>query len=553
MMYETLELIGAKLLHPSGPLRFRTVFCLFLILTALILTVTLAPGPYPVTVYGADTAHMLAQGDRLVRGSRPYVDYYSLHGPFYGLLAAVGVKAFGISMRAVLATQALGALLFGALMLKISISRLHAFWALLLSVGVEMILLSFTPIGDKAWREFSPAMWYNALSFCIMAIVFLYLLLPTQSSRPVSRRIDAGIAAFCLAVSFHTKMSFFAPLTVLVVFGMIIFPMDRRMRVEGWAVVVIAVLMIVGLMQVLRGSLTGYLRFLASTDIQISPFALGLRYIQYTVTPSLFLVGMLLAGWMAHQTGLWRAVWREWFLSVLMFGTVLATVSTCHQMPDTLPFLGVILLGVITATAIAAGKLNRTIASPLATTALLIATILLTHEPKNSAMSWISARIVLRTMHSQGQPMVAEEVRTPPVNHRVDAQLFQQMPRSWVDSVQSALDLLKQGNVGAGDILFTATETDGVTMLTDANYARGQSPWWHYGLAARPEDGSLMDPNLTADAQWILRDLVNPSCWRYLTHHRGGYIDDNFVPIGENDRWRLYRRRDRTTRLAPKG
>lgn len=547
-MYKKLASLGLTLLDPDGTSRSAPGVVVYLLVTIALLGGALWLGPYPITLYPDDAMHLLVQGDYLVRGYRPYVDYFSMHGPFPFLFTAAGLEAHGVSLRAVVLTQVLGAAVFGALMFKIAVSRLHAAWAVALAAAVELILLTCTPMGRRSWREFTPAMWYNALSFVLVAIIFLYLLLPSRSRRPASQWLDAGIVAGCLAACFLTKMSFFVPLAVVLAIGGVAIPRVPAMRLQTSVAIALSAVLVVAAMASLGGSLTGYQAFLRSLTLEISPLALSLRFVQYTRTISIFLLGMLLAGWAVEEAGLLRELRREWLLALLMFGALLLMVSTCRQDPETLPLIGIIPLGVTVLAAALARRKSRPISLPLMTSALLVSLFLIGNEAKNSALSWAFSRIKIRTIEDpvENLPDAASRAAELATGERVDPQLFTMMPREWVEKNFAALALLKDAGATAGQTLFVATSANTVTLMTNLKYARGESPWWPFLFITHPTDAPLNIPHLLEDADWILRDLGDDACWRYLQHFRGDYLNRRFVEAARNDDWILYRRRPET-------
>lgn len=552
-MYRKLESLGLALLDPDGTSRSAPGVIAFVALTAAIIGGALILGPYPITLFPEDAMHMLVQGDYLQRGYRPYVDYFSMHGPFPFLFSAAGLEAEGVSLWAVLTAQALGAGLFGTLIFKVAASRLHAAWAVLLTGAVELILLSCTPMGRKSWREFTPAMWYNAMCFVIVAIVYLYLLLPSRARSAASRWIDAGIVGFCLMACCLTKASFFVPLAIITAIGGIVIPRAPTMRRESLAACVLGAALTVAVMAALGGSLMGYKSFLSSLSLEVSPLALSLRFVQYTRTIGIFLVGMLLAGWAAEECGLLRELRREWALAVLMFGGLLLMVSTCKQDPEAVPLVGIIPLSISILVASLGRSAGRAINLPLITAALCVSLLLVTNEAKNSALSWVFSRMTIKTIEDpvERSPEAAAEVAEVATAERIDPELYAMMPRSWVEQNLAALRLLKEAGTSAGQTLFVAAKADSVTIMTNLRYARGDSPWLPFEFASYPERAPLAYPELLSDCDWILRDRSDDASWRYLTHNRGEYLNEHFVETSHNDDWTLYRRRPAATSPVP--
>jgi hypothetical protein len=542
-----LERLGLALLDPDGTSRSAPGVSAFLILSALLLGGVMLAGPYPITLFATDTMHTLVQGDFLVRGYRPYVDFFSLYGPIPALFAAAGIATYGISLWALIFAQALAAAVFGALMFKVAISRLHAVWAVVLAISVELLLISCTPLGRRSWREFSSAMWYNSMCFCITAILFLYVLLPSRSSRPLSRWIDAGIAAVCLMATFLTKVSFFPPLLIILVVGTILWPRGAGMRLQGFAVLGLATLMSFGMMWTLGGTVLGYLKFIRSISLSINPLVLALRYLHHTRTIGAFLVTMALSGWVAQQAGLLRAMRREWFLAFLMFGAMLATAATCKQDPEALPLIGIIPLAITVLVAALARDAGRTINVSLASAAMLSALLLATHDSKNSALSWVFSRMSIKTIEPAVERLHgADSLAVELVSDRVDPKLFALMPKEWVETTFKALALLKDAGAQPGNVLHVATITNGITILTDLKYARGDSPWSPVAAAVTPAAFKPPIDDMLSDADWILRDRDRDDYWEFLTHYRGEYIAENFKEVSSNNEWILYGRKNRS-------
>jgi hypothetical protein len=544
-MYEHLERFSEALLGDQERSRWTSALLVLLALTALLIGVRLAVGSYPVTLFPDDAINALAQGDYLAQGYRPYVDYFSLHGSFPFQFIAAGINVHGISLDAIALAQVVAAALFGVLMWKVAISRLHPFWAVVLAICVELLIISCSPIARRAWREFSPAMWYNTISFSVMAIVFLYVLLPSRSTSALSRWLDTLIVAFCLMVSFHTKMSFFPLVAMVFGVGTILIPRNAEMRTHGLAALAAAAVMIFGYAWMLGGSVTAYLEFLRSVSLKVHPLAFALRFVQYTRTLGLLAVGMLMAGWLAYETGLIRQTRREWILTVLMCGALMAAASTCKQDPESLPLLGVVPLGVTTAVATLAQRNGRRIDHRLAAPVLLISLILVANDAKNSALSLAFSHVTFNTLEPPVERLSSADVEAIDISlsDRVDPRLFTLMPRWWVEDAFSALSLLSQARAAAGEVLYVSTEANGITVLTDLKHTRGESPWAAYSLTRNASDLKPTVEDFLSDADWILRDLSNPMSWENLTHYRGEYVEENFVPVASNDRWTLYQRR----------
>lgn len=157
-MLSSLEKLCCRWLDPQSARFSMRKFLVFSAISVPLMGLVLWLGPCPITKYPRDTAYVLIQGDFLLQGYRPYVDYNSMHGPFTFLFFAAGMIVHGVSLHAIILAQVLGGIFFGLLMFRIAVNRLHVFWAILLAVSVELILLSCTPIGHRTWREFTCAM-----------------------------------------------------------------------------------------------------------------------------------------------------------------------------------------------------------------------------------------------------------------------------------------------------------------------------------------------------------------------------------------------------------
>ncbi len=551
-MYEQVDRLSLGLLNSGGG-RWGVGLSVFVALTAALLAGVLAMGPYPITLFPTDVGYALAQGEYLARGYRPYVDYFSFHGPFPFLFTAIGIEVHGISLEAVVLSQVLGAGLIGLLMWKVACGRLHAFWVVTLAICVELLLVSYTPLGRRTWREFSSAMWYNASSFSLMAIVFLYVLLPSRSPSRWSRWLDSAIVAFCMMGLFHSKMSFFGPVAIVFVIGAVLWPPNAAMRAQGVATLALAALLIIGLSWALGGSTPGYLAFLKTVSMRVHPVAFALRFVQYTRTISLFLVGALLAWAIAHESQLVRRMSREWFLAFLMLGATLVITGTCKQDQESLPLIGIVPLGLGTALAGYAAKSSRSINPRLAAPLLLVSLILITIDAKNSALSLVMARVPVKTFDPlvERLPHADSLAANVALSARVDPALFSLMPRDWVEYTFAALALLKEGGATPGEVLFVSTDANGITMFTDLKPPHGETPWVAFAFAANPTDVAPTVDNFLADVQWILRDRNAPTCWENVKHFRGPFVDDNFSEVARNETWILYKRNDASAPASP--
>lgn len=551
-MYEQFEKACFRWLNPGHTGFSVRKFLVFSAISVSLMFSALILGPYPITKFPLDTAHFMVQGDYLLKGYRPYVDYSSMHGPFAFLFSAAGMSICGVSTRAIVVAQVLGASLFGLLMFKIAINRLHNSWAILLAVSVELILLTCTPLGSKTWREFTCAMWYNAIGYVMHSIIFLYLLLPSNSSRKASRWLDSAIVAFCLGGCLLTKLSFFLPVAILFVVGAIVWPRDRQMRLQGIAIVMLASLTVLVVMGPLGGSVSSYFRFLDSLTFRENPLLLLLRYLQYTRSMGVFLFGVLLITWLANEAGLIKQLRREWLLMLMMCGTTLLSASTSSQDWEILPMLGVVPLGITVLIGSLALRSGRPINFKLAASAFVIALLLVVHSPKNGALSLIFSHMQVPHFsaavdrHSQAE-IDAMDLALPA---RVDREMFTIMPKSWVVQQLSAIRLLDDYADDRQGVIFVATALNSIVMLTDFQNAVGQAAWWPFMFTASPQDVPPLHPHLLEDADWILRDLHDTDCWTYLQHHRSAYIDENFELAAKNDHWELYSHKKPVSEVA---
>jgi len=167
---------------------------------------------------------------------------------------------------------------------------------------------------------------------------------------------------------------------------------------------------------------------------------------------SMVLAGTAIVGWAAYKTGLVRETLREWFLASLMFGAWLAMASTCKQDPEALPLIGILPLGLIVVTAALARETCRRLDMRLAIPAMMIALLLMTHDAKNSALSWVFSRMTIKTLEPavERYPDAGYEASQLITSKRVDPKLFDMLSKEWVESTFAALPLLKEILGGAG-------------------------------------------------------------------------------------------------------
>ncbi len=518
----------------------------FLVLSFLVAFGCLALGPYPVTKFAQDTMYVLSEGDLLLKGMRPYVDYYSLHGPVPFLFFAAAMQFYGVSLKSIVLGQVLGGLTMGLLSYKIARSRTSGFWAVFLAIAVELILVSCTPVGSKSWREFTCAMWYNSLGYCIDATVFLYLLAPSRSRSKSSLATDHLIVATLLMASFLTKASYSLPLSGVFVMGTIVLPRNRQMRLEGLAVIASAVAMTFAVMIALRGSIIGYVDFLSVMKVKVSPLMLALRFLHYTRTIGFFLLGAGLLAWSAHEMGLVRRLLREAVLVVLMFGCLMVSAATSAQDLEIVPLLGVVLLGA--AIAIVSAAHTYTSLPPnkyLIASSLGVALLLMVHTPKNSILSWVFSHTKVPTLADpvERAPLSAINSLQLALSPSVDPRLLASMPKSWTDEQASAILLLQRNGFTKSDVLFAASDVSFLNVLTGAQYPHAFVAWWPFIYIEEPEKIRLLDENLLSDADWLIRDATYERFWKYLELHRGDYLHAHFEQVDENGQWTLYRRR----------
>jgi hypothetical protein len=512
----------------------------WLTINVALFTTVFALGPYPVTIFPDDTMYPLVQGDLLLRKDRPYVDYYSMHGPFPYLFSAVAVAAQGISLEAVVLMQSLGAATFGLLMFVIAWRRTHGALAVILAISVELLLLSCTPLGDKSWREFSCAMWYNSVGYVLYSIVFLYMLAPPRRGSSAWRAIDAVIIGTCLAGAFCTKMSFFAPMFVVFLIGGVLWPRNRHERLDALAACAIGAALALALFAMVGGSLRGYSDYLGDISLRVHPLLLSLRFLHYTRTFGVCLAAFFFLIWMARDAGVWRATRREFCLALLMTGALMTSSSTAAQDPEDQPLLGAIPLGVAIAVAAAAERNGRPVNGVLAVSSIAFSTLLLFHSPKNSVLSWVFSHATPPTLGAPVELGGAEGLALPT---RVSPELFRLMPTDWANHQAEGLRLLAEFPEPHDGPLFVASDTTALVAMTGRPYARGHVAWWPLILAPSVDAIPLTRPDLLGDATWVLRDIEYPLVWEYLQHHLPQVLADDFERVGERPGWELYRRR----------
>ena len=525
-----------------------SLFAIFALFSGIFTVGCVVLGPYPITKFPKDTAYFLVQGDVLLRGFRPYLDYYSVHGPFPFLFSAIAVHFQGVTMHAVITAQILGALLFGTLMFKIAISRVQGFWVIVLALSVELILVSCTPIGSKSWREFTCAMWYNSMGYCIQSIIFLFLLVPSNSDSVRSRWIDQVIVAFCLSACLFTKYSFFLPTIVVYIVGSMLFPRDRKSFVQAIYTLLIALALSAIFMVSAGCSVSGYFRFLdiMASSFRVNPVRLTLRFLHYTRTLGVFSLGVALTVWLAYEAGLLRKFLREWVLVVLMLGSLMVSASTSAQDREVLPLLGVVPLGVTVALLSHMTRESIPKNKYLVLSALAISLLMIVHSPKNSLLSWAFSHISLDTLTLPVERISSTEVESLGLElaSNVDPNLFALMPKEWSLRQASALKLLEQAGYQEPDSIFVAADVSSINMLRGADYSKGHVVWWPIVFATSSESFPLTEEDLLHDAQWVLRDNVDGRIWEYLNYHRGEYFRSQFKESARDDQWTLYSRRN---------
>lgn len=516
------------------------VWWVYLACTLFITGSVIAIGPYHVTIHPEDTVHVLAQGDYLLRGLRPYVDYHSMHGPFPFLFFAAAIAVKGVSLEAVVLGQALGGLALGLLVFLAARNRLDGFFTIVLALSSQLVLVSFTAIGEKVWREFSCAMWYNAVGFVLYCAVFVHLLVPPRTRNLHWRWFEAVIMGVAMGAAFCTKVTFFAPLIVLFGIGEILLPRREGDRFKAFAALAVSGIFVVGLMASLGGSVEGYLELVDAMTIKVSPVLLLMRYLQFTQTIGLCLLALLIVALLARESGVLRKSAREFLLAIGMLGSVMLAASTASQDLESLPLLGVIPLGVGVAVAVRSSAIGKRVQSSLGLCCLASALLLIVHTPKNSVLSWIFSRASVPTLSERVH--FGQESSLRGLAENVDPELFSMVPVEWSEHQLQGVSLVTEFRQSRQDRLFVASITTAIPTYTGQAIARGQAPWWPMVFSDRPTDVPLLREDLLEDTQLILEDLDDRRCWDYLWHHRSNYIESMFEPVAENEGWRLYRR-----------
>jgi hypothetical protein len=540
-MISRIENVLAGSFAPASPRVRRLATVCFISGSALVAVVVLAIGEPMITRFPSDTVFMLTQSDYLVRGSRPHVDYHSLYSIFPYVFTALGMALHGVSLKALVLGRLIAALCLGGCLYKIAGSRLHAGWALLLALAAESLLVGLTPIGYAVWREYTFAMWYNSVGYVIETGVFLYTFLPSASPSTVSRRVDSLLAGMLLCALFYTKLSFFAPLLVVFLVGVVIVPREAGQR-RGLTLVLAGAIGLHLLLAAGTGvSASSYLSFAAGFPMRVNPIYLLFRYLQYSQVLLIWLVAMLVVARMAWGLGCVRPMLREWGLALLMTGALAVSVSTANQNQELIPFIGVLPLAACTMLY----RLSRP-KTPDAAMAAVVAALVLAldvHVPKNAVLSVPFSRVSV-PMFSKAVSFgdVPDGDSREALSDRVDRELFTRMPEAFTHRVEDALRLLGQNGARPGEGLFVAEAVDVVTVFTDLRYARGGTPWWEFGLVEAPEAYPPPDPEFLSDTKWILRPRRDGACWRFLDWHRGPYLGANFEQRAQNATWLLYER-----------
>jgi hypothetical protein len=520
----------------------------FAAITAVVAVSCLMLGPYPVTKFPEDTFYFLTQGDLLSRGYRPGIDYHSMHGPFTYVFITTAMYFHGVSLQSVVLAQVFGAILLGALMFKIASSRVSAFWSVLLAISVELILVSCTPTGSKSWREFTCAMWYNTIGYCIHAIIFLYLLAPSQRTSRIRIAVDDAIISFLIAASLLTKTSYFLPMAVVFVVGTIVLPRPPLTRTRGLVILAGGIAIAWAGMAALHGSLLGSFDLLNSLSMKVTPVTTSLRFVHYTRTIGLFLLGVGLIGWMANEAGVLRLLQREGILGLLMFGTLLASAGTSAQDQEMLPMIGVILLGLVVVIILLSRATHHAVNRYLLTVSLAIAFLLIVHEPKNALLSWAFSHMPMAT--TIGAPVerfnfsdVAEIDCS--LADDVDRRSLTMMPKKWMSSQLRGVAMLKKAGVNHSDVVFVASDVSPINMLTGGKYPIGTIAWWPSPFIDVPEKCKSVENSLLEDTDYVLRESADDLYWRFLMFHRGDYFHENFELIDETADWSLYARKNK--------
>lgn len=531
----------------------RNALVYFAAATLALVAVSLMLGPYRIAIFPDDALYGLTLGEYLRRGHAAYVDYFPAHPPAPFAFVALGLAVCGMSGWALVVAQASGAVVLGSIAFWLAIRRLGPTWAVLFAVFVELVLMAPVPLGYNVWRESTFAMWYNVFGFVQISMVFL-LLAPANSGGGLGRAVDAWLAGLLLTGLFLTKLTFFLPAAATFVAGTLVLPDHRRSRWDGAGALVAAAVLLTAIPFATGLSVRGYLGYTLTLPLAVPAWMLPLRYVQFSRTLAFVAFALLMVAWLAGEHGVLRSMRRQWALALLMVATQAVAVSTASQSQELLPLIGLIpLLCLHRVGALVPSEQLRQ-SRPLVVFALLAALLTMADEPKNTLLGWGFSRVTVKTFKaaeaSGSLPPTSPAARV--LSSRVAPEFFSLLPTAHVERTVDALGLLARAGVKPGQTLFVAAVTDGITALTDLRFARGSSPWWALMLAPSPASVPLVEPNLLADADWLLRatnDPVGPSAsgsltWDYLQAHRGAFLKQNFVEVGRSPSWALYRRTD---------
>jgi hypothetical protein len=349
----------------------------------------------------------------------------------------------------------------------------------------------------------------------------------------------------CLALCFLTKVTFFVPAAVVVFAGTIVWPRESTMRVDGVVSMLVAAATSIGSFWWMDGSIVGYYRFLQSLPFKVQPILLSLRYLHNTRTLGVFGLAMLLVGWLAYDVGLAKQFRREWLLSLMMLGTFVVAASIASQDLEILPMLGIVPLGIIVMIARQVFQRGGRVNLQLAVPAVFASLLLIAHTPKNSVLSWAFSHSSVPSYAGPVARYSAAEIDALniPLAPSVDKSLMTMMPTTWVDQQAAAIRLLNRPDVSREDVVYAATLSSSISLLTNHPAAVGQLAWWPEVHLSEPKKFVLLHDNLLEDTEWLLRDKAGSYAWQYLSYHRGKYIDENFKLVDENEHWQLYGRK----------
>jgi len=188
-------------------LRFFFGYVVFII---LLVGAILYAGPVPQAWFGHDLFAIMEGGWKILHGSRPYIDFDTLMGPFTHLIMALGLAITGPTPRAFPVATVLTLLPLAFFCWRECSARMQPLTAFLTAAYLCLVWTGPSPLHFDFW-ETSYAMNYNRQSYTLLSLLAIVLLMPSRRNQ----RNNGVAIGLLLALILFFKITYFVAALIL--------------------------------------------------------------------------------------------------------------------------------------------------------------------------------------------------------------------------------------------------------------------------------------------------------------------------------------------------